>query len=213
MAKSGHCHPLIIYQYMLDRWWKATLSTSVALLVLAAGLGGLPVLLTQYQFMWVPDWKLWVIAGAGGFSFIFSLFLIFIRKSAYVQPHENHLRLVTPFLRLNISYRRIRRTYTAELQQLFPPKRSSRWNRELLRPLANRTVIILELTSFPVSRTTLRFFLSPIFFPDTTPRLALLVSDWIHFSNELESQRGSAKDNPDENPRSRLLSEISRSKK
>lgn len=212
MAKSGTRHPLIIYRYMLDRWWRAILLTGIMLLVLAAGLGGLPVILSQYRFMWVPDWKLWILAGAGGFAVLFSLFLMVMRKNAYVQPFENHLRLSTPFLRLNIAYRRIQRTSTAELQQLFPPNRSSKWQKELLRPLATRTVVVLELAGFPISRKVLLLFLSPIFFPDRSARLALLVPDWIKFSTELESKRGALKEKqhhpPGNNPRSRLLSDL-----
>ena len=217
MAKSGSRHLLIIYRFMLDRWWRATLLTGIMLLVLAAGLGGLPTILPQYHFMWVADWKLWILAGAGGFAIAFSIFFVLIRKSAYVQPFEDHLRLSTPFLRLNISYRRIKRTSTAELQQLFPPNRSSKWQKELLRPLATKTVVVLELAGFPISRTILKFFLSPIFFPDKSPKLALLVPDWIKFSTELESKRGAYKDmrhQPvDDNPRSRLLADLKRSRK
>jgi hypothetical protein len=131
-----------------------------------------------------------MLAGAGGFSILLAIFLASLRKSAYVQAFGDHLRLVTPFLRLNISYRRIRRTYSAEMGQLFPPKKVGKWKRDLLRPLAARTVVILELTGFPVSPFALRMFISPFFFPDKTARLALLVPDWIAFNTELESRRG-----------------------
>jgi hypothetical protein len=217
MAKGGTRHTLVIYRFMLDRWWRAILLTGIMLLVLAAGLGGLPVILPQYQFMWVSDWKLWLLAGAGGFAVLFSIFLMIMRKNAYVQPFENHLRLSTPFLRLNIAYRRIKRTSTAELQQLFPPNRSSKWQKELLRPLATRTVVVLDLAGFPISRSILLLFLSPIFFPDKSPKLALLVPDWIKFSTELESKRGAIKDRQhqpvDENPRSRLLTDLKKTKR
>jgi hypothetical protein len=217
MAKGGTRHTLVIYRFMLDRWWRAILLTGIMLLVLAAGLGGLPVILPQYQFMWVSDWKLWLLAGAGGFAVLFSIFLMIMRKNAYVQPFENHLRLSTPFLRLNIAYRRIKRTSTAELQQLFPPNRSSKWQKELLRPLATRTVVVLDLAGFPISRSILLLFLSPIFFPDKSPKLALVVPDWIKFSTELESKRGAIKDRQhqpvDENPRSRLLTDLKKTKR
>jgi len=214
MTDSGARHPLIIYRFMLDRWWRATLLTGLTLLTLAVGLSGLPIILPQINFMRVEDWKLWILAGTGGFAVIFSIFLILIRNSAYVQTFSEHLRLSTPFLRLNIAYRRIKRTSSTELQQLFPPNQSSRWQKELLRPLATRTVVVLELAGFPVSRTILKFFLSPIFFPDNTPRLALLVPDWIKFSTELESKRGAIKDRQfqpgNDNPRSHLLSDLKR---
>lgn len=214
MAKSGPRHPLMLYRFMLDRWWPVTLWTGIMLLVLALGLGRLPGLLPQYTFMVVTYRELWTLAGIGGLSILFSLFLMLIRSHAYVQLFENHLRLTTPFLRLNIAYRRIEQTSTSELQQLFPPKRLSNWRREMLRPLAARNVVVLSLAGYPVSRILLRFFLSPFFFPDKSPKLALLVPDWIKFSSELESRRGALLEKDslpgDEDPRARLLREFTR---
>jgi len=213
MPKSERRHLLAVYKYMLDRWWRDTLALGVALIILAGGLGGLPLLLPQYSFMWVDDLTLWIVAGVGAFTIFFSIFLISIRKSAYVQPFADHLRLVTPFLRLNISYRRFRRTYTAEMQRLFPANKVSNWRRELLRPLANETVVVIELTGFPVSLPAMRLFLSPLFFPDKTPRLAILVPDWLAFSTDLESLRGSWRDaqrQATSDPRANLLSSLSK---
>jgi hypothetical protein len=62
---------------------------------------------------------------------------------------------------------------------------------------------------------------SPFFFPDKTPRLALLVPDWIAFSTELESRRGAWQDfshqppactcaGTSDSPNSRLLSSLSK---
>ena len=213
MPKCGRRHLLIVYKYMLDRWWKATLTIGLVLLALASGLGGLPFFIPQSTFPGLNDWKLWGLAGAGGFAIFFTVFLASIRKSAYVQAFSDHLRLVTPFLRLNISYRRIRRTYSSEMGLLFQPKRMEAWKRELVSPLAAKPAIILELTRFPVSQAALRLFVSPFFFPDKTPCLALLVPDWIAFSTELESWRGAWQDashQPPETPGSRLLSSLTK---
>lgn len=213
MPESGRRHLLIVYKYMLDRWWKATLTLGLVLLGLASGLGRLPLFMPQSTFPGIDDWRLWGLAGAGGFAIFLTVFFASIRKSAYVQAFSDHLRLVTPFLRLNISYRRIRRTYSSEMGHLFPPKRMGAWKRELVRPLAAKTVIILELTRFPVSQAALRLFVSPFFFPDKTPRLALLVPDWIAFSTELESRRGARQDashQPPETPGSKLLSSLTK---
>ncbi len=211
MPKSGRRHLLILYKYMLDRWWKATLTIGLLLLAMASGLGGLPFLMPRSTLPGVDDWTLWWLAGAGGFAIFLTIFLACIRKSAYVQAFSDHLRLVTPFLRLNISYKRIRRTYSSEMGQIFPPKKMGAWKRKLVRPLAAKTAVVLELTRFPVSQAALRLFVSPFFFPDKTPRLALLVPDWIAFSTELESRRGAWQDashQPPETPGSKLLSSL-----
>jgi hypothetical protein len=172
---------------MVNRWWKNILTIGIFLLLIAGGLGYLPVRFPNMGFMWVEDWRLWVIASAGAISVLFSMFLLIARKKAHVQVFPNHFRIVTPFLRLNISYRRVRRSYTSEMQQVFPPNKISRFQRELIRPLAKRNVILVEMARLPISRSAARFFLSPLFFPDQTPKICLLVPDWIAFSTELDS--------------------------
>jgi hypothetical protein len=57
----------------------------------------------------------------------------------------------------------------------------------MIRPLAKRNVILVEMTRLPISREAARFFLSRFFFPDRTATLCLLVPDWIAFSTELDS--------------------------
>ncbi|MFH2102293.1 MAG: hypothetical protein ABIJ39_02895 [Chloroflexota bacterium] len=194
MPTGGNRHRLILYTYLLDRWWQAIMLIGVFLLILAGGLGILPIYLPQYPFMWVSDWKLWVLTGAGVMALLLAFVMIAVRKSAYIQPFDNHLRLVTPFLRLNISYSRIRQTYSSEMEHIYPANKVRGWKRNILRPLASKTAIVLELSAFPIPRLALYFFLSPFFFPDKSSRLALLVSDWIAFSTEMESLRSSWQD-------------------
>jgi hypothetical protein len=181
----------MVYTYMLNRWWRATLATGLALLVLAAGLGGLPLLLPQYPFMWADDWKLWLVAGAGGFALVITIILAGIRKSAYVQPFEKHFTVATPFIKFNISYQRIRQTYSSEFQQLFQVKKAKGLRRDRWDPLANKTVLVLELTSLPLPRWVMKMYLSPLFFPDRTSRMALMVPDWMALSTEMDSRCGS----------------------
>jgi hypothetical protein len=217
MPTIGQRHRLILYTYLMNRWWRATLAIGITLLLMAAGLGGLPLVLPQLSVMLVEDWKLWVVAGAGTLAIFFTIFLASIRNLAYIQPFEKHIHLATPFLHLNISYQRLRRTYADEFQRLFPLNKMKGWKRELVEPLAGRTVLILEFTSLPVPRWTLSLFLSPFFFPDQTPRLAFLVSDWMALSTQLESLRGnyveSMRQSSDQAPISSILSGIRKSPK
>ena len=215
MQKSGHRHVLVLYGHTLDRWWKFILAIGAVLLVLAGSLGGLPLLLPQAHFLWIPDWVLWVAGGVGGLTVLLAVLVRTLRKAAYVQPFETHLRLATPFLRMNISYRRMRQTGTAEFGRLFPLSNFKGRKRALLRPLIRETAIVLDLTGWPLPRSVLRFFLSPLFFPDRTPRLALLVPDWMDFSTEMESFRGTWQDSlrqAPSNPRGAALSSLSKKK-
>ncbi len=196
MAKSGRRHHLVIYSHMLNRWWPATLTLSLALFAIAWGLTRLPA----YQ---VGPYLVNVTLGLGGLVFVFTLFLFIIRKAAYVQAFPAYLRVVTPFLRINISYKRFRGTTTSELRALFPPTKLSGWRRDIIGPLSSMTAIVINLNGYPVSPVLLRWFLSPFFFKDKTPHIVILVKDWLRFSAELDSmrlgQRGSEKARPRDN--------------
>lgn len=182
MAKAGRRYHLVIYSHMLNRWWPATLSLALALFAVAWGVSRLPEGRTQ-------PFLVTAMMGLGGVVLTFTLFLLIFRKAAYVQPFPTYLRLVTPFLRINISYRRFRGSTTTEMRALFPPKSISGWRRDIIRPLSSMTAIVINLNGYPVSTFVLRWFLSPFFFKDKTPHIVILVKDWLRFSSELDSMR------------------------
>jgi hypothetical protein len=130
-----------------------------------------------------------VFAAIGALAILAGIFFFVIRFMAYVQPNVDHLKLVTPFMHMNISYRRIRKTVTTEMRQLFPPKSLSGWMQDIFSPLSTKTALVIELTGYPIPRNMLRLFLSRFFFKDATPHLVILVEDWLRFSAELDSMR------------------------
>ncbi len=216
MARGGHRYPLILYSYTLNRWWKPAFWTGFLLLALAAALDQLPIWLPQYRLPHYSDAVLLIIAVAGALAVLGAIFLLILRKSAFVQAHTSHLRLVTPLLSLNISYKRIRRTTCMEMQQLFPPARLKGWRANFIRPLSWETAVVVDMAGWPMSPKLLKWFLSPFFFPDRTARLALLVSRWMDFSTELESYRGAwleAQRNAPRSPQSDLLASLSTKKR
>lgn len=166
----------------MDRLWAPTL-------ILGALLG---VIWLWFWFSETPildpGSEIWLLAGSA-VALGFAIFAFIARQTAYVQPHKDHLRLVTPFLRLNISYRRIRSAHPAAFQQLFPPGKASWSQRSLLDPFYGRTAVVVDLTSYPMSPILLRFFLSPQMFSPQSPGFVLLVPDWMDFSTELDSFR------------------------
>jgi len=181
MARGGRRYPLVIYTHMLDRWWPAIFTLGLALL-------GLSWAVYSWGF---EEWRWLAIASIGGLNLFLGLLLLILRKSAYVQPFGDHLRLATPFLRLRISYKRFRRATSANMGTLFPPNTVSKWQVEIIQPVAKMTALVIELNAFPMSQTALRFFLSPLFFKDKTPHFVILVDEWMKFSSELESMRTS----------------------
>ena len=179
MTKGGRRYPLVIYTHMMDRWRPWIFWIGIALL----GLAGVIFYWGMEQWRWVA------IASVGIFNMFASGLMWLVRKSAYVQPFPDHLRLATPFLRLNISYKRFRRTSTANMGALFPPNKISSAQAEVVQQIAGMTAVVLDLTGHPMPQSVLRFFLSPLFFKDKTPNLVILVDDWMTFSAELDSTR------------------------
>lgn len=185
MAKAGRRYPLVIYTRMIDRWWPAILLLGLATMALAW-----PFYQDLYTRITEP-WRWMTLAGVGAGTVLISLFMLLMRKSAFVQPFNDHLLLATPIFRLNISYRRIQRTTTATMATLFPPKSIRGMKRDILEPLAGMTAVVVELNAYPISRATLNFFLSSFFFKDKTPHFVLLVQNWMGLSTEIESMRTS----------------------
>ena len=182
MARGGHKYPLIVYQHMLNRWWPA---------LIAMGLGMFALAYSEYidpMARFLP-WRWQLFAGIGALSVLIGVFFLVLRHLAYVQPFPEYLKLVTPFMRINISYKRIKKTTTTEMRYLFSFKSLSGWMQDIFEPLAGKTAMVIELNGYPVSPVMLRFFLSRFFFKDKTPHVVILVKDWMHFSSELESMR------------------------
>jgi hypothetical protein len=185
MAKAGRRYPLVIYTRMIDRWWPAIFLIGLALIGLAW-----PFYSDLYTRLTEP-WRWMTLAGLGTAVALISLIMLAMRKSAYVRPFSDHLLLATPFLRMNISYRRIQRTTTVTMATLFPPKSTRGMRRDIIEPIAGMTAVVIDLNSYPISRSILKFFLSPFFFKDKTPHLVILVQNWMGFSTEIESLRTS----------------------
>jgi hypothetical protein len=213
MAHCGHRHSLALYSYVLNHWWRRILGIGIVLLLMVITLRWLPSAVPQYTPFQLPDQILWFAGSVAIFTICIAIFLMAIRRAAYVQPCDAYLRLVTPFLRMNISYRRFIRASSVEMRQLFQLENLKGQKRNYFLPLARQTAIVLELKGWPMPRRVLSLFLSPFFFPDGAARLALLVPDWMKFSIELESYRSIWHDSTYHStvrPQSELLASLSR---
>jgi hypothetical protein len=182
MARGGHKFPLVVYRHLLNRWWTPMFAFGFVMSALAYGEYTDPI----YKFI---PWRWQLFAGIGLLAVLVGVFFLVIRQMAYVQPFAGYIKLVTPFLRVNISYKRLVKTTTTEMRQLFPFKGMSGWMRNIFEPLASQTALVLELRSYPVSPVLLRMFLSRFFFKDKTPHFVILVKDWMGLSAEIDSFR------------------------
>jgi hypothetical protein len=203
MARSGHKYPLIVYRHMLNRWWPA---------MIAIGLGMFALAYSEYiePLGQILPWRWQLFAGIGGVAILIGIFFWVIRFFAYVQPLPTSLKLVTPFMRLNISYKRFKKTTATEMRYLFAYKSMSGWVRDIFSPLANKTALVIDLNGYPISPVLMRLFLSRFFFKDKTPHLVIRVQDWMRFSSELESMRSGIDPNPPAQKRSKksILSQL-----
>ena len=141
---------------------------------------------------------------------LLGIFFIILKQFAYVQPFPTYLKLVTPFMRVNISYKRIKKTLPTEMHYLFPRKSLSGWMQDIFAPLANKTALVMELNGYPISPRVLRMFLARFFFKDKTPHLVILVKDWMSLSTEMDSMRTDTGPRPPEQRKRSKASILSR---
>jgi hypothetical protein len=131
----------------------------------------------------------WLFAAAI-VSLVLSIFAFFTRYMSYVQAHRSYLSIVTPFLRLKISYQRLRSVQPALVQQLFPKDGSSWSQRAFLEPFYGKTALVMELRGYPLSPTLLKLFLPAQMFSPRSTGFVIIIPDWMKFSTELDSLRG-----------------------
>ena len=203
MARGGTRFPLIVYQHLLNRWWTP---------MIALGLGLFGIAYGQYLEPLGPflPWKWMPFVVLGVLAIIIGIFFFFIRFAAYVQVFPGYLKFVTPFLRFNISAKRIHKTIATEMGLLFPSSSMSGWIREIFAPLSRKTAVVIELKGFPISPVILRMFLSRFFFKDKTPHLVILVENWMKLSGELDGMRSGGDINPPPSKRPQRNSILSR---
>lgn len=181
--KTGKRHPLLLYRHMLNRIWPAMLLLGLLLLFLWGW--------TEFRGLtWIESGReTWLLALAL-MVLIFSLLIYIARWRAFVQAHKDHLRLVTPFIQVRISYRRIRSIHPASIQELFPPNEARGNQNSVLDRFYGSTAVVVELDNYPISLSVLRMFLTRFMFSPKSKGFVFLVPDWMRFSTELDSMQG-----------------------
>lgn len=193
-GKHGDKFRLLIYERRIARHrWSA--------LLLAVLLLGLWYLVQSNTLPWPPRaYANWLLLG-GLAALIYWLFTLLAPGQAYVQARENHFRLQTPFLRLNIPYTQIHNTRPIQVNKIFAAPARSRAALWLLKPFLGSTALGIDLHLWPRKPEALRLFLSPfILAPDQTGFI-LLVKDWMALSNQLHARMDTARSSQIDRPR------------
>ncbi len=186
MPRKPKRYPLPLYERMLKRWISATFWLAVFTTAFGAA-----------AWFWAPqisEFNIYLLLGAGAFAFFVTLILFLIRKAAYLQLYPEYLRIATPFMRVKVNYKIIKRTNTVEMGNIFSMKKVRGMRREIIAPFVKHTAIVLNLSAYPKASWVLHSFLSYFFFipKDKTPHFILLVDNWLDFSTDLESSRSAA---------------------
>jgi hypothetical protein len=179
MANNGNAKgdrfPLLIY-----RRWAKMLRLPSLLIVIASGAAywyapKVPLLADR-------DWVPIVIGVIAAAIFFYSLLA---RRAAYVQCHPSYVKIRTPLFSVLVSYRRILRVRPAEFHVQFPPAEMNRSQRRLLQPFFGRTVISMELNSYPMSERRLRVWLPWFMFATEVVGFILVVENWMALSRQI----------------------------
>ncbi len=174
----GQRYVLLLYQRSMDGIWPAALFLGLLLMAGWYFSGLLLPDLTQFG-----DAALFI---GGIVALAIAVFTLVSRNAAHVQPFADHFRIVTPFLRLKVSYRRVTNVRATQLQALFSPQKLSGGERSYLEPFLGATIVVVDLSEYPFNQRSMRMFLPKQFFSPERKGLVLVIRDWMGLSQELD---------------------------
>jgi hypothetical protein len=111
------------------------------------------------------------------------------RRLAWVQCRAGHLRVRTPILPVAISYARIKSVRPSRLSQVFDPTKERPGRREWMSPYWGMTVLVVELTKFPIQKWWLRAWFDRYLLAPTVTGFVLIVDDWMTLSRQITDYR------------------------
>ena len=178
--RRGNRFHLLIYHRMWQRWAR------LCILIVLASLA-LWWFAPRISFIQPSSHYLTLVPAL--IAFVILVYIFLARRLAWVQCGPKHLRIKTPFYSLIVSYGRIKEVRPQEFVQVFDPAQEKAIRRRWLHPYWRKTVLVLELAKYPLSRAWLRlWFSSYLLTPDTTG-FVFLVEDWMGLSRHLDDFR------------------------
>jgi hypothetical protein len=135
------------------------------------------------------------------------LMLVLLPRAAYVLCRPDFLLVRIGFLRLVVSYSRIRTARTVQHAQIHDPKTQPRSRRALAVRLAHLQCVALELTSYPMAFFLLRALTHPFLFLGREPGFLFAVRDWMGLGRDLDKARAAWLDRRRDSTKPRRLME------
>jgi hypothetical protein len=182
---SNKRYPLLLY-----REWIRPLSLpllAIAVVLAAVWAFTLTGLLPEHMAASVPAQSP-LLGTAALAAFLLWLFVLRLPRAAYVQCLSEYFLLQLGFLRLIVSYSRVRTTRSVLHRQIHPPESQPRSRRTLARRMAGRQCVAVELTSYPMAFFLLRALTHPFLFLGEQPGFLFAVEDWMGLDREVEER-------------------------
>ena len=132
-----------------------------------------------------PAWLLW--PGVVFFFFGLARFMLTwaISRVTYVQCTPRNVKIQTPLVPVEFSYRRLIGTRPTNLSDVFPPRKQKGARRAMLEDLWGETVIVVELKGYPISKKLLRLIMGPYLLTPRGTGFVLLVKDWMALNRQI----------------------------
>jgi hypothetical protein len=174
---------LLLYKEWMRSFSIPTLSIAIILIVLWAG--ALTGLLPEH--MGVARSAQTLLLGIAALVAL-GLWLIvaLLPRVAFVQCRPDYLMIRLGFLRLIVSYARVRTSRTVQHGQIHNPASQPRSRRALATRMALKQCVMLELTSYPMAFFLLRAMTHPFLFLGEEPGFLFAVDDWMGLGREVE---------------------------
>ncbi len=176
--KAGKKYRLIFFRHSIDRVWRFILIFDVALW------GAWWFAPGTYAFAPPYDRGLktaaWVCLGL-------FIFLVSIRKGAYVQARPEHIKVKFPLYTIKIPYENVHTLMSQELGSIHDRK-ALKWSAyRFFKPYFGRTMLALLLKEYPRSEKIIKIFLPGYMFLPKDIGFLLYVKDWMGLSTEFDS--------------------------
>ncbi len=176
--KRGDKFRLLIYERMWQRWaWPSILiiPASVALWWYSPAI---TIISQRFRALTLVPALV---------AFIILVYTFLARRRAWVECRPKHLYIHTPFYPIAVSYGRIQDVRPQQFSHIFDPVQEKPARRRWLHPYWGKTVLVVDLSSYPLSRIWLRLWLS--LYVLHPPGLVLLVDNWMALSRQLDDFR------------------------
>ncbi len=116
------------------------------------------------------------------------LIVALLPRASFVQCLPDYILLRVGFLRLIVSYSRVRTSRSVLHNQIYSPSSQPRSRRALAKRMALKQCVAIELTSYPMAFYLLRALTHPFLFLGEEPGFLLAVEDWMGLGRDLEEK-------------------------